>query len=114
MVTLAIAGSVPGVAAAFHNHLKKSAPAANESLAASPKEIRLWFEENPEVKLSGITLLTADSAKVAVGTVRTTDDPTSIAVDVTSPLKAGTYIVSWRTASKDGHAVRGKYNFTAK
>jgi methionine-rich copper-binding protein CopC len=111
---LALIAGVPAMAVALHNHLKKSVPAADEALAASPKEIRLWFEENPEVKLSSINLLTADSAKIAIGAVKATDDPTAISADVTQPLKSGKYIVVWRTASKDGHAVRGKYAFSVK
>jgi len=95
----------------FHNSLKKSLP-ADKSTVTAPKEIRLWFAEKPEPNLSSITLLTADSTAVATSKVRKTDDPLSIAVDVTGAMAPGGYIVRWRTAGDDGHVIRGSYRFT--
>ncbi len=108
-----VALAAPTAAAAFHNKLAKSIPAADESVA-TPKEIRLWFTEKVEPKFSSITVMTADSVKVELGKARGTDDPKSIAVDVPMALAAGKYLVSWRTAGDDGHAVRGKYSFSVK
>ena len=110
-VTLA-ALAAPATAMAWHNHLTKSTPAADETGAQSPKEIRLWFAEKVQVQFSSIGLLTADSTKVDIGKAHATDDPLSIAADVTKPLGPGKYTVVWRTAGDDGHAVRGKFAFT--
>ncbi|MGE0439120.1 MAG: copper resistance protein CopC [Gemmatimonadales bacterium] len=96
--------------ALFHNRLVKSDPAA-DSTVAPPKAIRLWFAEKVDAKLSSITVLTADSAKVEAGKARGTGDPKSIAVDLAAPLGTGAYQVIWRTAGDDGHAVRGRYAF---
>ena len=41
-------------------------------------------------------------------------DTLAIVAPVTGALKAGEYSVSWKTAGKDGHAVRGKYKFSVK
>jgi len=110
---LVVAASVfaTGSAVAFHNHLTKSCPAANEDVA-SPKVIRLWFSEKPEPSFSSITLMTADSTKIPTSKARATDDTLSVAFEVPSTLAPGKYVVAWRTAGKDGHAVRGKYGFT--
>lgn len=113
VAVLVLALAAPTAAAAFHNKLAKSLPAADESVAA-PKEIRLWFTEKVEPKFSSITLMTTDSVKVEVGKARATDDPKSIAADVATTLAAGKYQVSWRTAGDDGHAVRGKFTFSVK
>lgn len=104
---------VPVPAFGWHNHLTKSVPAADSAVAA-PKEIRLWFAEQVNPKFSSISLLKADSSKVEIGKVAATDDPKSLAAPVTSTLSAGGYIVVWRTAGDDGHAVRGRYAFTVK
>ncbi|MGE0440921.1 MAG: copper resistance protein CopC [Gemmatimonadales bacterium] len=111
-VALAAAISLPVYA--FHNHLTKSTPAEDEELAASPTAIRLWFAEKVEPKFSSITLMTADSAKIEVAKPKATDDPKSVVSDLAAPLAAGTYLVRWRTAGDDGHAVRGTYQFKVK
>ncbi len=100
--------------ALFHNHLVKSLPAADETVAPAPKEIRLWFAEKVEPKFSSVTLMKPDSTKLEVGKARATDDPKAIVVDVVAALPAGQYTVVWRTAGDDGHAVRGRYSFSVK
>jgi hypothetical protein len=97
----------------FHNKLVKSTPAKDATVTA-PKEIRLWFAEKAEPGLSSITVVGADSSKVATGKVKATDDPLSIAVDVTGPIKAGSYVVRWRTSGADGHVIRGSFPFKVK
>lgn len=112
IVLLAIA---PTTAVAwFHNRLVKSVPGAEEVVSGPPKEIRLWFTEKVEPKFSSVSLLKPDSTKVEAGKAHATDDPKSIAVEVTAPLAAGSYTVVWRTAGDDGHAVRGRYGFSVK
>lgn len=105
--------ALPASVVAMHNHLTRSAPAADESVAA-PREIRLWFAEKVQPQFSSIGLLAADSSKIEIGKAHATDDPLSIAADLGTPLGAGKYIVVWRTAGDDGHAVRGKFAFTVK
>lgn len=114
VLILSIAAGVPAAGIAFHNHLKKSIPAADEALAASPQEIRLWFAEKPETRFSNISLLKADSSKIAIDSVKATDDSLSVVAAVPAKLGAGKYLVRWRTAGTDGHAVRGIYAFSVK
>lgn len=97
----------------FHSHLTKALPGINAEVAA-PTEVRLWFSEKPEVGLSSIKLLAADSSAVAVGAAKATDDTLSFVVPVTGAMKPGRYTVQYRTAGKDGHPVRGRYGFTVK
>jgi methionine-rich copper-binding protein CopC len=110
-----LAGLVLGLAgsagALFHLRLEKSSPAKDQRLGASPREIRLWFSEKPELRLSTITVVTSDSVAVKLSKVRPTDDPLSLAADVTDSMVPGTYLVKWKTSSRDGHAIRGTYSF---
>ncbi|HSB53253.1 MAG TPA: copper resistance CopC family protein [Gemmatimonadales bacterium] len=110
IATLA-AGSLLGANAAVHTHLVKAEPGVDSTVVAAPKQIRLWFNEAPEVALSGATLLKADNAPIATVKMAATDDPLSVAGNIPVALEPGTYQVLWRTGSKDGHAVRGKYTF---
>ncbi len=125
MTAFARAGILPGLlvagmiaatvqpAGAFHNHLVKSTPAADDTLATSPPQIRLWFAEPAIPRLSGVALWTvgADSTRIPVGPMAATDTNVSVATTLATPLAPGTYRVRWRTASADGHAIRGFYDF---
>ena len=99
-------------AAFFHTHLAASFPKADEVVRAAPAEISLTFTARPEVPLTKITLLRADSTQVRLEAVRTGKDTMTVTAKVPVTLSAGGYIVSWRTASRDGHVVRGSYRFS--
>ena len=110
-IALVAAGSL-AAAGMFHNHLVKSTPGDGERLAVPPTEIRLWFNERPEIPFTSVTLLTADSTKIATIKAVATADSMAVSAPVATPLAAGTYLITWRTASRDGHAIRGTYRFT--
>ena len=114
LAALALVLWLPATTVAVHNRLEKSIPAADSTVVGSPKTIELWFTEKVEPKFSSITLLTADSVKIALGVLRATGGPKSIAADIPTLLAPGRYFVTWRTAGDDGHAVRGKFGFSVK
>jgi len=101
-------------AALMHTQLTKSAPSANETVAAAPVQIRLWFSEPVELAFSSITLEKADSTVIAKLVVAATDDRKSIAAPIPGALAPATYIVAWKTAATDGHPAKGQYRFTYK
>ena len=100
--------------ARFHTKLTKSNPGADSTLAAAPKVVELWWNEKPEVSLTTVVVQStaADSAKVSLGKLRSSADLMGVAADVTGPVAPGKYVVKWKTAGKDGHAVRGTFNFS--
>ncbi|MEZ4585981.1 MAG: copper resistance protein CopC [Gemmatimonadales bacterium] len=106
-----LVGLGAGTVAAMHNHLTRSAPAEDETLASSPRTIELWFKEKPSVAFSSINLLAADGAKLAVGKPTAGADSLAVRATLGAALGPGTYTVVWRTASDDGHAVRGRFAF---
>ncbi len=95
-----------------HTHLVKAEPGIDSTITVAPKQVRLWFNEKPEVALSGATIMKADHSPVAVVKLSATDDTLSVAGPVPVTLEPGKYMVMWRTSSDDGHAVRGMYYFT--
>jgi methionine-rich copper-binding protein CopC len=99
-------------AAFFHTHLSASFPRADEVVRAAPTEISLTFSARPEVPLTKITLLRSASTPVRLERVKPGKDTLTVAAKVPVALPAGGYIVSWRTASRDGHVVRGSYRFS--
>jgi methionine-rich copper-binding protein CopC len=77
-----------------------------------PAEVRLWFNERPEIPFTSVTLLTADSTKIMTIKAVKTDDSMAVAAPLGTALKPGSYLVTWRTAGSDGHAIRGTYGFS--
>jgi methionine-rich copper-binding protein CopC len=104
-----------GAAVRRHVHLEKSAPAANDTLAASPKSIRLWFSEPVELAVTTAKLANASGAAFALGPVaRDTAKDAPVTATITKPLPAGSYVVTWSTAATDGHPAKGTFAFVVK
>ena len=98
-------------AAFFHTHLKASFPKADSVVATPPAEISLTFSSRPELPLTRITLLRADSTPVKLDRVRPGTDTLTVVARVPGAIAVGQYTVVWRTAARDGHVVRGDYHF---
>ena len=96
-----------------HPHLRRSIPAASDTLASSPLELRFFFSEPIELRFTRLQLLGPDSVPGSLGPLLAVPDSlgTVMAV-VNAPLSAGRYVVRWQTAGDDGHVVRGEYAFT--
>ena len=109
LLTLIAAGTVAG--GAFHAELKSSMPAKN-STGPSPAKVTLTFTEDVNVTVSAISILRSDSMEVAKLVVKATSDAATIEGAVTKSLNPGKYLIRYRTASADGHAVRGTFGFT--
>jgi methionine-rich copper-binding protein CopC len=102
-----------GVASTFfHAHLTSSFPKANDVVRAAPAQIRLAFSERPTVKLTSIKLLRADSSAVDIAKPVGDRDTLAVTAKLPTALPTGTYAVVWKTASRDGHVIRGRYVFT--
>ena len=112
LLSFAAATLVVPIAAALHTHLVRAEPAVDATVTEAPQQVRLWFNERPEVALSSALLLSSDSAPVARLAMGKTDDTLSVAGSVPVTLQPGGYIVVWKTGSADGHPVRGSYKFT--
>lgn len=117
---IATLAGVVAVAAAFaaparHVALKKSNPAANDTLAASPAALQLWFNEKVELGVLTVKLADAKGVATTLGALKQevgADAPITAAV--TKPLAAGAYSISWSVAGKDGHPTQGKVPFVVK
>ncbi len=117
---IASLAAVVAVVAAFaaparHVALKKSNPAANDTLTASPAALQLWFNE--QVALTVVTVKLADAKGVAVPLAALKQDTGAdapITAALSKPLAAGAYSISWSVAGKDGHPTQGKVPFVVK
>lgn len=106
-------GSASGFAA-FHTHLKRSAPSNGATLGEAPKAVQLWFTEKPELAATAITLSTAGGSAVALAPLALSDasDTAAVVAAVRGTLAPGSYVIRWRTMARDGHPARGTLTFT--
>ena len=100
--------------ASAHAQLISTSPAANSILATPPAKVTLTWGEKVDTNAQQILL--ADSTGKALPThYLFSFDPKSSQSTVTlTPIKtllSGSYIVSWRAVSSDGHLVGGAYSF---
>ena len=100
------------VQAAAHLGLKSSSPAKGDTLRTSVSTIHLTFTQRIALRFTSVTIV-----NVAGDTIRGTlaaVDTTGRDVELTlpQPLLDGTYVVVWRAAGDDGHAVTGNFAFT--
>jgi methionine-rich copper-binding protein CopC len=115
-LTAAVIVAVTAVAApaATHFEVVKSTPSSNQTVAQAPKRIQIWFSQVPVEAVSQMKLAGPDKAEVALGKVVADKESKSIYADLTAGLKAGAYVVSWRSAGDDGHVQTGDIKFAFK
>lgn len=98
-----------GTASAFaHAHLHNSTPADGSVVASSPPVATLTFSEAALV--TAAWLQKGDGPKESLGSL-----PQKSAPKVSIPLPAlagGSYSLSWRVVSEDGHVMGGEIHFT--
>lgn len=102
--------------AAFHAHLVRADPAVNDTIAATPTAVRLWFSEPVELGLSRVKIVRVGGDTVKTSGLRHEGSAaTTAALDLSTPPTApGTYVVTYRVVSRDGHPTSGSYNFVLK
>jgi len=114
VASIALCVGVAGGFAAFHTHLKRSAPSDGATLGTPPKAVELWFTEKPELAATGITLSTSAGAPVPLAPLAMSDgsDTAAVVAAVRGTLAPGNYLIRWRTMARDGHPARGTLTFT--
>ncbi len=111
----AMTAVAPETQAMRHLRLVSSFPAKDTVLTTSPDAIRLWLSEPTQAPVSKVTLTTASGAAVALATLSREDTKDApLVAHLTKPVSAGTYKVTWKAMSKDGHVVNGTFGFQVK
>jgi copper resistance protein C len=105
-----VAGSAP---ASAHDVLAGAAPAADATVGGDLDQVALTFSEPPLAGLeSGIVVSVTGPGgdEVSGGSVDVDGSTLRTAADLTVP---GSYTVTWRSVSVDGHPISGSYRFTS-
>lgn len=104
---------VTAAPASAHDVLASTAPAADATVGGDLDQVALTFSEPPLAGLeSGIVVSVTgpDGAEVGAGSVDVDGSTLRTAADLTA---AGSYTVTWRSVSVDGHPISGSYRFTS-
>ena len=111
VLTAGLALAAPGAAVA-HDELASSSPASGATVASALTRVSLRFEEAPAEVGRGSTVLqvtASDGTHHETTCARIVDDSVRAGVALG---RSGTYTVTWRVVSADGHPVSGAYDFT--
>src|ERR1700737_3175617 len=112
MKTLSLLSSLVLVAfavtAGAHAHLQKSSPADGSVVTTSPSNLVLNLSE--PARLTALSIQKGSEPKQDLKPLPTTAAQ-QISVPL-PPLTPGTYLVSWRVLSDDGHVMAGALHFT--
>ncbi|HWJ08633.1 MAG TPA: copper resistance protein CopC [Nocardioides sp.] len=109
-VLLVAATAVLGMAApaSAHATLVSSDPAEGEVLPAAPGEVTFTFDEPVRLVPDGLLAFDATGEQVDV---EASADGTEVTGDLPGGLDDGTYVVTWRVVSADGHPIAGSLTF---
>ena len=91
-----------------HAMLDHTEPRVGNKVAATPREVTLWFTQKIEPAFSTITV--TDSAGKRVDTGKTRVSGTQMSVSLRQG-GSGTYRVTWRALSVDSHKTDGSFSF---
>ena len=107
LTLLATAGPLAGTASA-HATLVSSSPGNDEVVQQAPSEVRLTFDEGVSVAEDGIHVVDPDGNRVDDGAPDVSSGGT-VLVERVDAGPEGTYTVSYRVLSDDGHVIEGSY-----
>lgn len=107
-----VAALIVTAVAQAHTKLEKSEPADGATLSAAPAMVHLFFNEKPDLKVSKVTV-TGPSGNVELGPAHSMAEK-DIMAGIKGSLANGKYTVSWQTAGKDGHVIKGAFSFTVR
>lgn len=103
---------LPTVAAA-HQRLLRTTPSRDSTVAEVPRELRLSFYEPVQLAFTTLRLIGPDGSGVALGALRVDPDSAGVLIaPIIGHLQAGTYVLQWASASRDGHPVQGEFGFS--
>jgi copper transport protein len=96
--------------ASAHAVLLRTDPVPQSTVARPPSQVRLSFSESVEVNFGAIRVFDVNGKRADDGTVRHAGRGSEVVV-TTPHLHNGTYTVTWRVVSADGHPVHGGFVF---
>jgi copper transport protein len=113
VATLVVVGALGAPVASAHASVSSTSPEAGATVAESPREVTITFDQGISVPNGGVRVLNEQAERIGVEKPRVGAKPgRANTVSVAVPaLQSGAYVVSWRAISEDGHPIRGAFTF---
>jgi copper transport protein len=114
IASLVVVGAVLGFASATWAHaiVDKTQPGADQVVDDSPRRVLLDFSEAVEASFGAVRVFDTTGERVDVGTTEHVAERSDV---IQAPLRAdlpkGTYTVTWRVVSADGHPIEEAFVF---
>lgn len=106
LALLVVLIAAPGAAA--HAELQGTTPANETTIEDHPDEVTLSFTEDVKVAFGAVKAYGPDGSRADRGEARADGDTVTVPIDAADE---GTYALSWRAISADGHPIRGAFVF---
>ena len=109
--TVVVSAIVAGTAgpAAAHAVLLRTDPSPQTTVKTPPAAVRLRFSEPVEVAFGAVRVFDVDGKRVDNGKITTAAGRREVVVPAAMP--EGTFTVTWRVVSTDGHRITGGFQF---
>jgi len=98
--------------ASAHAQLERTDPADGTVLDTPPSAVTLTFSEGVSVADDGIRVVDGKGDRVDRGDAGRGPEDKQVTVALDDDLARGTFIVSWRVVSEDGHPIQGAFQFS--
>ncbi|HEX9969486.1 MAG TPA: copper resistance protein CopC [Acidimicrobiales bacterium] len=91
--------------------MRETQPAADATVGEAPAEVVMRFNEPVELAFGAIRVYDSDGHRVDRGAPRHTGGRQGVQVELADDIPDGTYTVSWRVVSSDGHPIEEAFVF---
>ena len=109
MLAVVVGSATPAFA---HATLEATRPIDGTVLATAPLEVTLSFSEDVRLPDGGLRIFDDEGTRADDGRPGKGADARTIRVGLGDDLQQGTYLVSWRVVSADGHVINGAFSFS--
>src|SRR5579864_2797803 len=97
------------LAASAHAFLDHAEPRVGNTVAAAPREVKLWFTQKLEQAFSTVEVTDGSGQRVDSGKPRVSGNEMAVSLKGLGP---GSYRVNWHVLSVDTHTTDGNFTFT--
>ena len=97
-----------------HAFLDRAEPRVGSVVPAAPKEVKIWFTQEPEHAFSSIQVFDANGKQIDKADTRTDPNDDKVLIVSLPDVGPGTYRVVWHVLSIDAHRTQGEFKFTVK
>lgn len=101
---------IPAAPASAHATLVSSNPSAGAVVDSAPGEVTLTFSETVNVALGRVVVVDPNGKEAEAG--KASRDGDKVTSKLKKDLPRGTYVVSYRVVSADGHPISGAVSFS--